>query len=80
MDSKSSEISRLLTENEELSRMRVSLEMRAVEVEEQRDRLERENAELSERAKAMEDRMKVKRKRPELAITVHCASWILIIV
>ena len=48
-----------MTANEELSRVRVSLEMRAVELEEQRDKLMEERTEMEERIQKFKEHLAV---------------------
>ncbi len=55
----SAEVSRLLTVKEDLERARVSLELRSVELEEQRDRAVAEGEEATRRAQEVERKVKV---------------------
>ena len=60
LSSKSAQISELLTQNEELARTKVSLEMRALELEEQRDRWNEERAEFTQTLDRLQAQIKVK--------------------
>ncbi len=59
LDEKSHQVSDLLSSNEELSRSKVTLEMRAVELEEQRDRWNEERADFQERIDRLNSRLQV---------------------
>ena len=49
----------MTTANEELSRVKVSLEMRAVELEEQKDKLSEERVEMEERIQKFKEHLAV---------------------
>ena len=56
---KSTTIADLLSSNEELSRSKVGLEMRALELEEQRDRWNEERTELAAKVKVFGEKLQV---------------------
>ena len=59
LESRSTALSELISANEELSRSRVVLEMKCVELEEQRDRWVQEEREIKQRMEEMRKELKV---------------------
>ena len=59
LESRSSALSELISANEELSRSRVVLEMKCVELEEQRDRWVLEEKDIKQRMEEMRKELKV---------------------
>lgn len=59
MESRSTALSELITANEDLSRSRVVLEMKCVELEEQRDRWVLEERDVKQRMEGMRKELKV---------------------
>ena len=60
LESRSSAISELISANEDLSRSRVVLEVKCVELEEQRDRWATEERELKQRMEVMRRELEVR--------------------
>ena len=60
LETRSSALSELISANEELSRSRVVLEMKCVELEEQRDRWVLEEREVKQRMEEMRKELKVR--------------------
>ena len=60
LESRSSAISELISANEDLSRSRVVLEMKCVELEEQRDRWAAEEREVKQRMEVMRKELEVR--------------------
>ena len=60
LESRSSAISELISANEDLSRSRVVLEVKCVELEEQRDRWATEERELKQRMEVMRKELEVR--------------------
>ncbi len=60
LEAKSQEVLRLLSDNEELARTRVSLEMKAALMEEQRDRAQQDCTEALERTRQIEQVLRVR--------------------
>ena len=60
LESRSSAVSELISANEDLSRSRVVLEMKCVELEEQRDRWAAEERELKQRMEVMRKELEVR--------------------
>ena len=59
LESRSTALSELISANEELSRSRVVLEMKCVELEEQRDRWVQDEREIKQRMEEMRKELKV---------------------
>ena len=59
MESRSTALSELITANEDLSRSRVVLEMKCVELEERRDRWVLEERDVKQRMEGMRKELKV---------------------
>ena len=59
VDKLSHQVSQLISTNEDLARSKVSLEMRTLELEEQRDRWIEERQELNDNLNATNDKLKV---------------------
>ena len=73
----SSQISDLMMTNEELCRTKVKLEIRAVELEEQKDRWEDEKKELDQNIEQLKTEMKVNSLKHS-ALATRCSNYLVL--